>query len=100
VPSRRLLDVLMAANELVANAFEHAGGPAGVRAGSVNGAAVIEVSDRGPGLDDPLAGYLPPSDGDGDGDGARGGGLWIARRLSSRLELYSTGDGLVARLWA
>lgn len=89
----RTLDALVAINELLTNAFEHAGGPAAVRVGAPGGAPVVEIEDRGPGLDDPLVGYTPP-----DATAGRGGGLWIARRLSSRLELFSSA-GVTARLW-
>ena len=53
-----------------------------LRAGLVDGWFVCEIEDRGPGLDDALAGYIPPT------PGQRGGeGLWIARRIVQRLEL-------------
>jgi anti-sigma regulatory factor (Ser/Thr protein kinase) len=52
------------------------------------------VSDHGPGLDDPLAGHLPPGHAD-----VQGAGLWVARQLTSRLDLLSSDRGLTTRLW-
>jgi anti-sigma regulatory factor (Ser/Thr protein kinase) len=95
VPGARSLDMLVAASEVLSNAFTHAGGPEAIRAGLVGGRFVCEVEDGGPGLDDPLAGYLPPREGNG-----RGTGLWLARQLTSRLDLVSSTGGLTVRLWA
>jgi hypothetical protein len=49
---------------------------------------------HGPGLDDPLVGYVPPGSGH-----ARGTGLWIARQMTERLDMLSTERGLTTRLW-
>jgi anti-sigma regulatory factor (Ser/Thr protein kinase) len=89
------LNVLMAASEILINAWEYADGPDAMRVGLVNGSFVCEISDRGPGLDDPLAGYLPPRP-----EQERGAGLWVARQLVSRVELISSAHGLTVRLWA
>jgi anti-sigma regulatory factor (Ser/Thr protein kinase) len=94
IPERRALDMLLAASELFTNAWSHGGGATALAAGITDGWFVCEVTDAGPGLDDPLAGYLPP----GRAPGA-GAGLWIARRLVSRLELIQREPGLTARLW-
>lgn len=95
VSPARALNLLIAANEVVTNAWEYAHGPEAVRVGPVNGSFVCEISDRGPGLDDPLAGYLPPRP-----EQEHGVGLWVARQLVSRVELLSGAHGLTARLWA
>jgi anti-sigma regulatory factor (Ser/Thr protein kinase) len=88
--------LLLAAGELYANAMRHGDGAPGVRVGWVDGHFVCELSDRGEGLDDPLAGYVPPRGGDADG-----AGLWVARQLATRLELLTTpGGGLTTRVWA
>ena len=95
VSQTRALNLLMAANEVVTNAWEYAGGPHAVRTGLVDGSFVCEISDQGPGLDDPLAGYLPPRPAQ-----ERGIGLWVARQLVSRVELLPGAYGLTVRLWA
>jgi anti-sigma regulatory factor (Ser/Thr protein kinase) len=94
VPEAKALKLLVAANEVAVNAFEHAGGPERLRVGVIDGRFVCEVSDRGPGFDSPLAGYLPPKP-----EAGRGSGLWTARQLTSRLELIPSADGLTVRLW-
>ena len=55
---------------------------------------VCEVSDYGDGLDDRLAGYVPPRPGELDA-----AGLWVARQLTSRLEFVRSHDGHSVRLW-
>jgi anti-sigma regulatory factor (Ser/Thr protein kinase) len=87
------LDMLVAANEVYANATSHGGGVLLARAGEVHGRFVCEIADAGPGLDDPLAGYIPPKPDEG------GAGLWIARQLVSQVELVPSSPGLVVRLW-
>ena len=93
-PVAKALDLLVAANEVFENARRHGGGVTRVRAGLLDGWFACEIEDRGPGLDDPLAGYLPPRS-----EQARGEGLWIARRLVRRLELLDNTPGLTVRLW-
>jgi anti-sigma regulatory factor (Ser/Thr protein kinase) len=94
VAAARADEFILAANEVFANALRHGDGPPELRVGLVHERFVCEISDRGHGVDDPLAGYLPPKPGD------RGGtGLWIARQLTSRLELIPSPDGFTARLW-
>jgi anti-sigma regulatory factor (Ser/Thr protein kinase) len=91
VSPARAMDMILAASEVFENAARHGGGSTSMRAGTVEGWFVCEVSDEGPGLDDPLAGYLPPTN---DRPHA---GLWVARQLVSRLELLP--PGLTVRLW-
>jgi anti-sigma regulatory factor (Ser/Thr protein kinase) len=55
---------------------------------------VCEVSDDGPGIDDPLAGFLPPRAGQ-----EGGAGLWVARQLTRQLELVPSPHGFSVRLW-
>jgi anti-sigma regulatory factor (Ser/Thr protein kinase) len=86
------LGLLLAASELAANAFEHGGGIAEARAGRADGRFVCEIVDRGPGFDDPGAGYLAPRPG-------LGRGLWVARQLAWELELFHAPDGFTARMW-
>ena len=93
-PQAKAMDMIVAANEVFENALRYGGGVHRVRAGLVEGWFVCEIEDRGPGLDDPLAGYLPPRP-----ERARGAGLWVARRLVRRLELVDNRPGLNVRLW-
>ncbi len=93
-PESRVVNMLVAANEVFDNALRHGGGPTALRAGLVDGWFVCEIADRGPGLDDPLAGYVPPTPGQPGREG-----LWIARQLVSRLELIPAEPGLTVRLW-
>ena len=92
---RAIGGMVLAANEVVANAYRYAGGPPEVRAGSADGRFVCEITDSGTGFDDPLAGHLPPR-----ARGDRGAGLWIARQSTSRLEMVRSEGGQTVRLWA
>ena len=93
-PQARIMDMLVAASEVFENANRHGGGSSRVRAGLADGWFVCEIEDRGPGLADPVVGFLPPRPAD-----ARGEGLWVARRLVRRLELLDRTPGLTVRLW-
>jgi anti-sigma regulatory factor (Ser/Thr protein kinase) len=93
-PESRVVNMLVAANEVFDNALRHGGGATELRAGLADGWFVCEIADRGPGLDDPLAGYVPPTPGQPGREG-----LWIARQLVSRLELIPAEPGLTVRLW-
>jgi anti-sigma regulatory factor (Ser/Thr protein kinase) len=93
VPAAQGLAMVVAAGEVFVNAARHGGGPRDLRAGTVDGWFVCEVSDDGPGLRDVLAGYLPPT------DARPQTGLWVARQLVSRLDLIPREPGLTARLW-
>jgi anti-sigma regulatory factor (Ser/Thr protein kinase) len=94
IPEARTVDMLVAAGEVFENACRYGGGPRDVRAGRSTGWFVCEISDRGPGFDNPFGGYLPPSP-----ELNRGAGLWVARQLVSNLELYSSDAGTTVRLW-
>jgi anti-sigma regulatory factor (Ser/Thr protein kinase) len=93
-PESGVVNMLVAANEVFDNALRHGGGPTALRAGLADGWFVCEIADRGPGLDDPLAGYVPPTPGQPGREG-----LWIARQLVSRLDLIPAEPGLTVRLW-
>lgn len=94
VPEGRARDLLVAAREVLTNAERYGNGVRALRVGRVDGRFVCEVEDAGPGLDDPFAGYLPPPP-----RAREGAGLWIARQLTSRLQLHSQPEGLTVRLW-
>lgn len=89
----RVEEMCLAVSELATNAIMHAQPPATVRAYADGSVLVYEVSDAGPGLADPFAGFLPPN------PSQRGGaGLWISRQLADRLEIDSTDHGTTVRL--
>jgi anti-sigma regulatory factor (Ser/Thr protein kinase) len=92
VPEARALDMLIAANEVAANACRHGGGIAEVRVGRADGRFVCEVIDRGSGVDDPVVGYLVPRAGTGRG-------LWIARQLTWDVECFHSARGFTVRIW-
>jgi anti-sigma regulatory factor (Ser/Thr protein kinase) len=92
VPEAKALGMLVAGTEIAANAVRHGGGIAEVRVGRADGRFVCEVIDRGPGFDDPVAGYLAPREGTGSG-------LWIARQLTWRVECFRSPQGFTVRLW-
>jgi anti-sigma regulatory factor (Ser/Thr protein kinase) len=94
VPRADVEDMLLAADEVLANAESHAGGAEQLRAGLLDGRFVLEISDCGPGFDDPLAGYLPPTQARVDGVG-----LWVARQVTRGLDVIHGPDGLAVRLW-
>ena len=79
---------------MLANAQRHGGETLSVRVGRVGDRFVCEVSDDGPGIDDPLAGFLPPRPGHADG-----AGLWVARQLTRQLEVVPSSHGASVRLW-
>jgi anti-sigma regulatory factor (Ser/Thr protein kinase) len=85
--------LVLAANELVTNAVLHGEPPIAARCWVADGDFVCEVSDGGPGVSDPFAGWeLPPA-------GAEGGwGLALARRTCDALEVTSE-DGARARIY-
>jgi anti-sigma regulatory factor (Ser/Thr protein kinase) len=88
----KTLEMLLAATEIAANAIEHGSGIEHVRVGHALGRFVCEIADRGPGFDDPAAGYLAPRDG-------LGSGLWVARQLTRRIEFFRSSRGFTARIW-
>jgi anti-sigma regulatory factor (Ser/Thr protein kinase) len=94
VDGGRATEMLLAASEVFSNADRHGHGLREVRAGLVGDRFVCELSDHGPGIDDPLTGYLPPRRGD-----TGGFGMWVVRQTTERMELETTPEGLTVRLW-
>jgi anti-sigma regulatory factor (Ser/Thr protein kinase) len=92
MPEARALDMLVAGTEVAANALRHGAGIRAVRVGNVAGRFVCEIIDRGPGFDDPVAGYVAPRDGTGTG-------LWVARQLTWKLESFKSPQGFTVRTW-
>jgi anti-sigma regulatory factor (Ser/Thr protein kinase) len=93
VPQRNQVEMLVAGGEIADNAWRHGGGPRTLRTGRVNGRFVFELSDHGQGFDDPLAGYLPPRNGE------EASGLWVARQLAWEVESLDAPDGHTVRVW-
>lgn len=94
VPEGQTRDMLLAGTEIASNITRHGSEPRSMRVGRVGEHFVCELSDCGPGLDDPFPGYRPP-------DLARvgGAGMWVARQVTWRLDLLSSPNGLTVRLW-
>ena len=87
LPPERVEEMVVAVNEVATNAVIHGRSPARLRIWDDGGALVFEVSDRGEGIRDVLAGQLTPS-----ATGLSGRGLWLTRLLSDAVEIQS-GDG-------
>lgn len=94
VAAERACEMLLAASEVYGNAGRHGCGLRDARAGLVGDRFVCELSDHGPGIDDPLTGYLPPR-----ADATGGFGMWVARQATEQMDLLTTPDGLTVRLW-
>jgi anti-sigma regulatory factor (Ser/Thr protein kinase) len=94
VDGQKALGMLIAANEVAANAWRHGRPPVELRVGRHDGRFVCEIVDRGPGFDDPLAGFDPPPDRE-----SRAPGLWVVRQLVWRLEAFAAPGGFTVRLW-
>jgi anti-sigma regulatory factor (Ser/Thr protein kinase) len=94
VEGQKALAMLVAANEVAANAWHHGTPPVELRVGRHDDRFVCEIVDRGPGFDDPLAGFDPPAE-----RGSRAPGLWVVRQLVWRLEAFAGPAGFTVRLW-
>ncbi len=78
---------MLAANELLTNALRHGRPPVRAHLWIEDKELVCRVADGGLGPEDPLAGWLPPT------DSAEGGwGLPMARQLSDSLEILTSGS--------
>jgi anti-sigma regulatory factor (Ser/Thr protein kinase) len=84
--AERLDDVLLIASELVTNARRHGAPPVAVRAWSLDGGMVLEVTDRGTGLVDRYP-DLRPNRGTSDG----GYGWWLVGQLADDVDVASEG---------
>ena len=92
----RLEDLLLAFTEVATNALVHGSSVAKARVWASNGTVVCTVSDTGSGMDDPLAGLVPPPrEEDLDPGGL---GLWVARQLCDAVDLIPGPEGLTVRL--
>ena len=87
-------EFVFAASEIATNAIRHGRPPVRVRMWVTPNRLLCMVTDSGPGVDDPLAGYVPAHR-----DPARGGlGLWLARRLCDHIDLRRTPEGFTVCL--
>jgi serine/threonine-protein kinase RsbW len=86
-------DLVLALDEIIANAQEHGRPPISVRAWT-DGRLVVEVSDVGAGFDRALVWktHPPPP------LGRRGRGLWIIRQLTDLVAINSGEDGTTVRI--
>lgn len=81
-------DMVLVAHELATNAVRHGGGQGRLRLWATDGRLWCEVSDRGPGLRDPVrVGTAPPAP-----TMPGGRGLWIVRQMSD-LTIFTTATG-------
>jgi anti-sigma regulatory factor (Ser/Thr protein kinase) len=95
VAGEKVDDFVLAVNEIATNGLRHGRPPVVARLWVDRERMVCAVTDHGPGIDDPFAGYLP-----GGGDALPEGrfGLWLARRLCDNLLTYRTAEGFTVRL--
>lgn len=81
-------ELTVATTEVASNALLHGRAPRHVWTYTDDGAFVCHVHDAGPGLSDPLAGYLVP-----EASGLGGRGLWLAHQLGDIVEAASDDTG-------
>jgi anti-sigma regulatory factor (Ser/Thr protein kinase) len=93
IPPDRVDDLVLAANEIVTNSVRHGGGRCTVTMWHDDEAVVCEVRDEGR-ITDPLLGRLAPSP-----TAAAGRGLWLANHLCDLVQLRSSDQGTVVRLF-
>lgn len=91
VEHERMLDLVLAANEVATNSVLHGGGKGVLRTWREPDAVVCEVRDAGHGIGDPLAGRRRP------GRTHPGGrGLWLANQLADLVQVrVLDGHGVV-----
>ena len=90
----RLEDLKLAVDEVATNAIVHGSSTAQLKLWREDDELIWEVSDSGPGIDDPLAGQIAP-----DPSALGGRGLWMARMICDSLEFRSDGSGTVVALY-
>jgi anti-sigma regulatory factor (Ser/Thr protein kinase) len=90
----RVLDLVVAVNEIATNSLEHGGGSGVLRVWQEPDRLVCEVRDGGR-IEDPLAGRRLP-----DLEDPTGRGLWLANQLCDLVQVRTLADGTVVRLHA
>ena len=88
-------DAILAVNEVAANGLRHGRPPVQVTSWQTPTNVMCDITDRGTGITDPLAGYTPPDplqllEG--------GAGLWMTRRLCHDVATDRTPTGFTVRL--
>jgi anti-sigma regulatory factor (Ser/Thr protein kinase) len=92
LPSRKVDDLVSAVGEVVANAHKHGDEPVALNLWAADTTVVCTVTDTGPGIADPLAGYARSS------DPSEGLGLWAARQLVDVLDYERDEAGFTVRV--
>ena len=93
LPGGRVEELVLAVSELAGNTVRHAGGGGRLALWITAEGVVCEVTDRGRGVQDPLAGLAPPAP-----SASAGMGLWIARQLSDSFAIGSDDEGTTVRI--
>jgi anti-sigma regulatory factor (Ser/Thr protein kinase) len=91
LPEPKAEELVLAVNEITTNAVVHGRPPAVLRLWTSGEEVVCEISDAGPGIEDPLAGQLVPAP-----DRNAGRGLWLARLLCDAVEIRNEGGSVVS----
>jgi hypothetical protein len=87
-------DFLESVFQVCVNAIMHGGERAEVRIWDTESSVLCRVRDDGRGLDDPLMGYLPPT----NGLSSPGTSLWAARQLCDHLTTTLEPEGFTVRM--
>ena len=85
---QRVQQLVTVAHELAANAIRHAGGTGRLRMWRDPHSVYCQVTDRSPGIADPMAGTTPP-----DLTATSGRSMWICWQLSDGLVIETPAGG-------
>jgi anti-sigma regulatory factor (Ser/Thr protein kinase) len=94
--AREAADLVLAANEVATNALRYGRPPVRLRLWVRADRCLCTITDRGPGIHDPFAGYIWP--GALSHPPTHGMGLWLARRLCDRVDIVDGPDTCTVRL--
>ncbi|WP_430781539.1 ATP-binding protein [Actinoplanes sp. G11-F43] len=92
LPTLVRTDFVAAVNELVTNGHLHGAPPLGLRMWVTGDRVECRVTDHGPGVPDPVAGYRP-----NPGSRRSGAGLWLARQLCDDIDMWRAGRVFTVR---
>ena len=87
--------VVLAVNEVAGNGLRHGRPPVGVTLWLTPNHILCDVTDHGPGIVDPLAGYTPPNQ---RRLAEHGAGLWLTRRLCDEVTIAHGSTGFTVRM--